>query len=132
MHAFTGCDSVNAFARKGKLAGLKMLKANKDVQQAFNDLGKDWELSHELFEKLEQLTCQLYAPKQSTSGVNELRYQLYCANNGDIESHQLPPCQDCLMKQSQRANYQAGLWRRCLSGDPQAPDPVQSGWKIET
>ncbi|KAL8624540.1 hypothetical protein ACOMHN_005841 [Nucella lapillus] len=108
-----------------------MLKSNENVQQAFSDLGKDWELSGELFEKLEQFTCKLYAPKQPTTGVNELRYQLFCAKNGDIESHQLPPCQDCLWKHAQRANYQAGLWRRCLENDPQAPDPVGSGWTVE-
>ena len=111
---------------------LKMLKSNQDVQQAFSDLGKDWELSHELFEKLEKFTCQLYAPKQPISGINELKYQLFCSKNGEIESHQLPPCQDCLWKHAQRANYQAGLWRRCLENDPQAPDPVGSGWKVET
>ncbi|KAL8594843.1 hypothetical protein ACOMHN_016084 [Nucella lapillus] len=131
LHAYTGCDSVSSFAGKGKVAALKMLKSNENVQQAFSDLGKDWELSGEFFEKLEQFTCKLYAPKQPTTGVNELRYQLFCAKNGDIESHQLPPCQDCLWKHAQRANYQAGLWRRCLENDPQAPDPVGSGWTVE-
>lgn len=35
------------------------------------------------------------------------------------------------MKHAQRANYQAGLWRRCLEQDPQVPSPVGRGWKIE-
>ncbi|KAL8617912.1 hypothetical protein ACOMHN_026489 [Nucella lapillus] len=131
LHAYTGCDSVSSFAGKGKVAALKMLKSKENVQQAFSDLGKDWELSGELFEKLEKFTCKLYAPKQPTTGVNELRYQLFCAKNGDIESHQLPPCQDCLWKHAHRANYQAGLWRRCLENDPQVPDPVGSGWTVE-
>ncbi|KAL8624130.1 hypothetical protein ACOMHN_036133 [Nucella lapillus] len=73
LHAYTGCDSVSSFAGKGKVAALKMLKSNENVQQTFSDLGKDWELSGELFEKLEQFTCKLYAPKQPTTGVNELR-----------------------------------------------------------
>ena len=132
MHAFTGCNSVSSFAGKGKLSALKTLKSNQDVQQAFSELGNNWKLSHDLFQKLEKFTCQLYAPKQPTTGVNELRYQLFCAKNGDIESHQLPPCHDCLLKHAQRANYQAGLWRRCLENDPQAPDPAENGWKIES
>ena len=131
VHAYTGCDSVSSFAGKGKVAALKMLKSNENVQQAFSDLGKNWELSGELFEKLKQFTCKLYAPKQPTTGVNELRYQLFCAKNGDIESHQLPPCQDCLWKHAQRANYQVELWRRCHENDPQAPDPVGRGWTVE-
>lgn len=101
MHTLAVTLSV-FFAEKGKLAALNMLKSNEEVQQAFHDLGKDWELSHELFEKLEKLTCQLYAPKQPTSGVNKLRHQLFCAKNRDIKSHQLPPCQDCLLKHAQR------------------------------
>ena len=35
------------------------------------------------------------------------------------------------MGHAQRANYQAGLWRRCLENDPQAPDPAKSGWTVE-
>ena len=89
-------------------------------------------MSQELFGKLENFTCQLYAPKQPISGINELRYQLFCSKNCEIKSHQLPPCQDCLWKHAQRANYQAELWRRCLENDPQVPDPVAIGWKIET
>ncbi|KAL8604161.1 hypothetical protein ACOMHN_047373 [Nucella lapillus] len=56
---------------------------------------------------------------------------MYCAKDGEIESHQLPPCKDCLLKHAKRANFQAGLWRRSLSHDPDAPDPTQSGWKVE-
>ncbi|KAL8619632.1 hypothetical protein ACOMHN_019687 [Nucella lapillus] len=41
LHAYTGCDSVSSFAGKGKVAALKMLKSNENVQQAFSDLGKD-------------------------------------------------------------------------------------------
>ena len=84
MHAFTGCDSVSYCAGKGKLAALKLLKSNEEVQKALKDLGKDWELSNTLFDQLENLTCQLYAPKQPASGVNELRYQLFCAKNMEI------------------------------------------------
>ena len=68
---------MSSFAGKGKVAALKILKSNENVQQALSDLGKDWELSGELFEKLELFTCQLYVPKQPTTGVNELRHQLF-------------------------------------------------------
>lgn len=132
MHSFTGCDSVSSFAGKGKLAAMKMLRSDKEAQETFSDLGKNWELSDELFDKLESFTCRMYAPKQPASGVNELRYQLFCAKSGDTESHQLPPCQDCLRKHAQRANYQTALWQRCLSGDSEIADPTKSGWKKET
>ncbi len=129
MHAYTGCDSVSAFAGKGKARALKLLMSNSDHQETFIELGQEWNLSQELLEKLEAFTCLLYAPKASTSQVNKLRYHLFCAKKGEIESHQLPPCKDCLTNHAQRANYQAGIWRRCLESNPQVPSPVGKGWK---
>ena len=81
---------------------------------------------------MEQFTCRLYAPKQQSVSVNDIRYQLFCAKSGDIESHQLPPCQDCLRKHAKRANYQAGLWRRSLLNNAETPNPVGTGWTLET
>ncbi|KAL8625537.1 hypothetical protein ACOMHN_014626 [Nucella lapillus] len=130
MHAYTGCDTVSAFAGKGKLNALKILKGDEDVKQAFLELGESWELTSELFQHLERFTCIWYS-KQGPSDVNVLRYHMCCAKDGEIESHQLPPCKDCLLKHAKRANFQAGLWRRSLSHDPDAPDPTQSGWKVE-
>ena len=41
--------------------------------------------------------CHLYAPKTSSTKVNELRYHLFYAKKGEVESHLLPPCRDCLV-----------------------------------
>lgn len=132
MHAYTGCDTVSAFAGKGKASALKYLTTDQEVQGTFRDLGKEWDVSSELMEKLETFTCRIYSPKAAVTKINDLRYRLFCAKRGDIESHQLPPCRDCLEKHAQRANYQAAIWRRCLEKDPQAPSPVGHGWKTET
>ena len=80
---------------------------------------------------LEAFTCLLYAHKESSTKINDLGYHLFCVKRGEIESHQLSPCMDCLVKHAQRANYQAAIWRRCLEQDPQVPSPVGKGWKIE-
>ncbi len=130
MHAYTGCDTTSAFAGKGKASALKFLTSNC-IKNTFLELGQEWDLSPELMDKLEAFTCLLYAPKMSSTSVNDLRYHLFCAKNGEIESHQLPPCQDCLVKHAQRANYQAAKWRRCLEQHPQVPSPVGRGWKVE-
>ena len=130
LHAFTGCDTVSAFAGKGKAKALKLLTSNKENQDTFFKLGHEWDLSPELMDKLEAFTCLLYAPKVSSTKINELRYHLFCAKKGEIESHQLPPCKDCLVKHALRANYQAGIWR-CLEQNPQVPSPVGRGWKME-
>ena len=39
MHAFTGCDTANAFAGKGKIKALKMLTHNEDYQDTFYGIG---------------------------------------------------------------------------------------------
>lgn len=66
----------------------------------------------------------------STSNINELRYHLFCTKKGEIESHLLSPCLDCLKKHSERANYQAAIWKRSLQPDPGTPTPVRRGWKL--
>ena len=127
LHAFTGCDTVSAFAGRGKAKALKLLISHVDHQDTFSRLGQEWELSQKLVEQLEAFTCLLYAPKL----INELRYHLFCAKKGEIESHQLPPCKDCFLQHALRANYQAGIWQRCLQQNPQVPSPVGHGWKLE-
>jgi hypothetical protein len=131
MHAYTGCDSVSAFAGKGKASSLKLMIQNRELQDMFFELGQTWSVSSELMTKLEEFTCLLYAPKASAVSVDQLRYDLFCAKRGEVESHQLPPCKDCLKKHAKRANYQAAVWRRCLDQDPNVPSPVGHGWKME-
>ncbi|CAM4733150.1 unnamed protein product [Leuciscus chuanchicus] len=96
LHAYTGCDTVSAFAGKGKTRALTLLMNNKETQDTLLKLGQEWDLSPELSNKLEAFTCVLYAPKASTTMINKLRYHLFCAKKGEIESHQLPPCKNSL------------------------------------
>ena len=96
MHAFTGCDTVSAFAGKGKASALKLLLNDKKIQETFLELGSEWDLSRDLMDKLELFICLLYAPKAPSTKVNKLRYDMFCAKKGELESHQLPPCYDCL------------------------------------
>lgn len=54
MHSSTGCDTVSAFARKGKLLMLKILKKNSSVRETLAELGNSWALSPEQHTKLEE------------------------------------------------------------------------------
>lgn len=74
MHAYTGCDTVSAFAGKGKAKALKLLTSSKENQDTFLKLGQEWDLSPELIDQLEAFTCLLYAPKASSTRINNLRY----------------------------------------------------------
>ena len=127
MHAYTGCDTVSAFAGRGKLAALKLIKS-QHWQDVFHKLGQSWKLSTDLFRKLQAFTCKLYAPSTTTEDINTARYQLFCARHGELESSQLPPCEDCLLMHAMRANYQAAIWTGSLQQHPQVPSPVEHGW----
>lgn len=39
LHAFTGCDSVGAFAGRGMISALNMVRRNKVMQEVFQQLG---------------------------------------------------------------------------------------------
>ena len=93
-HGFTGCDNVSAFFEKGKLTVLKVVKRRPAYQELFQQLGVEWELSNELFVLLQEfmITCLMYSSNPGTRDVNVLRYRLFCARKGEVESHQLPPC----------------------------------------
>ena len=131
LHAFTGCDSVSAFSGKGKLTALKLAKRSPAFQELFQQLGVEWELSRELFMSLQEFTCLMYSSNPGTKDVNELRYHLFCARKGELESNQLPPCQDTLQKHCERANYQSAVWRRSLESSPAIPSPIGSGWCLD-
>lgn len=129
IHAFTGCDTVSAFAGKGKVSALNKINCD-DTKEVFSSLGTDWNLSDETMKHLEKFTCSLYSPKTSTNSINDLRYLLFCSKKGEIESHQLPPCLDSLRKHAERANYQAAIWKRSLETHPDTPTPIGRGWKL--
>jgi len=63
MHSFTGCDTVSAFAGKGKSSALKLLTTNRNIQRMFSRLDEEWDLSPQLMNELEAFTCLFYDPK---------------------------------------------------------------------
>ena len=66
-----------------------------------------------------------------TNEVNELRYRLFCWKKVNVDSNQLPPCDDSLRKHGLRANYQAAIWKRSLKRCPEIPSPLGCGWCTE-
>ena len=128
LHAFTGCDTVSAFAGHGKLSALNLLKKNITFQDTSSQLGQTWDVSSYLIDNLQQFTCNMYVSRTSTSKVNDLRYQIFCAKRGVADSSQLPPCKECLSLHILRANYQAKIWGCSLQAHPSIQDPTMNGW----
>ena len=131
LHAFTGCDSISSFAGKGKLAALKLVKGNVHFQELFQEIGVQWTLTEDLLTKVQAFTCKLYSAKDDLGDINELRYKLFCAKKGEVESYQLPPCFDSFKQHAQRACYQAAVWHRSLEASSECPSPVGHGWVLE-
>ena len=72
LHAYTGCDTVSAFAGKGKVKALKLLTSSKVHQDAFSRL--HGRITEELTDKLEAFACLFYVFKTATTAINDLRY----------------------------------------------------------
>ncbi|KAG1660201.1 hypothetical protein GQR58_022123 [Nymphon striatum] len=131
VHAYTGCDSVSAFAGQGKVKSIRLITKNKEYREMFCDFGKEWHVTEDMFETIQAFTCSLYCLNTSISDVNKLRYEMFRSRKGDISSGQLPPCKDALKQQTNRANYQAAIWRRSLQNSPEIPSPTNGhGWNV--
>ena len=86
LHAFTGCDTVSAFHGRGKLGALKLLKKDTSFQETFFQLDQSWDAPEELFDRIQQFACHMFKADNTTTEVNELHYQLFCAKGGEVES----------------------------------------------
>ena len=76
LHAFSGNDYVSAFFRKGKCAFWKAMLKQSQFLEAFCHLGKELEVTNDLFKVLEKFICFLYGfPKHEE--VNALRRSIF-------------------------------------------------------
>ena len=131
LHAFTGCDSVSAFAGIGKVRPLKLLRGKKEFQVMFQNLGEQWSVTEEMCIQLESFVCAMYGVKKGNQDINQCRYAVFCSKKGEAESHQLPPCRDCLHHHCKRDNYQTAVWKNALANN-QVPSPAGKGWVLES
>ena len=129
FHAFTGCDSVSAFAGKSKKRPFKLLMKSQDYIETFQMLGQSWNLD-DVIERLEKFTCHMYGSSLTTS-VNELRYKTYCTKKGKITCEDLPPCHSTFLQNCNRANYQSHILCSALEGWVVNQSPVGHGSKLD-
>ena len=63
------------YAGRGKMRIFKHVKTNKTYEEAFCWLGQTWNVSAELFQKLQESTSHMYnIPSTDATNVNDLRY----------------------------------------------------------
>ena len=45
LHSFTGCDTVSAFSRKGKVRALKLMSQNESLIHLFKSIGRTFDIT---------------------------------------------------------------------------------------
>ena len=128
LHAMTGCDSVSAFASKGKKKALGIVQLNPVLREFVGSLGEGVPARVEDLDKLEQFVCALYNDHKCNS-VNKLRYKVFCKSK-NMQSHQLSPTRAALANHLKRANYQTFLWKHALEPHMDQ-DPDGQGWQLK-
>ena len=56
FHAFTGCDTVSAFQGREKVLVFRIMTQDQGFQEVFQGLGREWQLSNDLYRDLQRLT----------------------------------------------------------------------------
>ena len=130
FHSFTGCDTVSAFAGRGKVKPLMWMMKTQEYVEMFASFGIGTDIDDSLVQLLNRFVCHMYSWKDNDS-VNDVRYRMYCQSGGKISCEKLPPCEDVLQLHILRANYQAFIWRQSLASQQQESDPLENGWCLD-
>ena len=99
------------------------MRKSQKFEDTFGKLGKEWELTDELFSHLEELICTLYGYREQKCKVRWLKFRgKHTKQNKVIDMFALPPCKETLKLYSVRANYAAKMWRSSLQSNINAPN----------
>lgn len=128
-HAFTGCDTVSAFAGRGKKTAWEAWRTNLEITAAFVELSHaPLKLDDTTFMKLQGFTVYLYDRTSNLQNVNDCRRMLVTKKCRQLES--VPPTEAALLQHVKRAILQGGyIWSQWSALQPNLPDPEQWGWK---
>lgn len=142
LHAFTGCDTISSFVRKGKVGPLRVLQKNPQYIPVFKGLGTSPTVTPGQFDDLEAFTCLLYGARSGIKDINKLRYTMFMtrftpknqllSSESGIDLSLLPPCRSSLRMHVVRANYQALIWNQANWAYPELPKPYNGhGWVLQ-
>ena len=131
FHAFTGCDTVSAFAGRGKKTAWETWKSFPEVNDAFTELlSMQSEVSRKSMKHLERFVVLMYDQTSECMEVNDARKRLFTQKSRNLEN--IPPTQAALKQHIKRTCYQANCWNQALVLNPEMPDPSDWGLTKET
>ena len=129
FHAFTGCDTVSAFAGKGKKTMWAVWRVYPEITEAFVDVcsGTDV-ISTEATSLIERFVILVYDRTSQLKDVNEVRKDLF-TRKGRFKYDSLPPTKTALTEHAKKATYQGGqVWGQSIRSQMKLPDPAAWGW----
>ena len=141
FHAFSGCDTTSAFARKRKLKPLKTLKKQTLSIRALKKLGQAVQLEEETERDLEKFVCCMHQ-KRKYDDFNKLRADMFkqkfkpknhkpFSSSTGIDLSLLPPFRDSLHMHILKCNYEVLIWKSAAEPYPKIPSPIGIGWKMD-
>ena len=127
-YAFTGCDTVSAFAGRGKKTAWDIWSALPSVTTAFSELSNcPTTITEEHITLIQRYVVLLYDKTSSLADVNDCRQVLFTKKSRSIEN--IPPTKAALFQHIKRTCYQAGyVWSQCLDEIMELPNPCNWGW----
>ena len=131
FHAFTGCDTVSCFYRKGKKTVMDTWKSFPEVTSAFLSLGNTPSVVDDsCMASLERFVVLLYDRTSAQTEVNGARKQLFVKKGRQFDA--IPPTRAALLEHSKRAVLQVGyIWGQALIPSPTMPNPQDWGWTLD-
>ncbi|KAL9951067.1 hypothetical protein ACROYT_G043662 [Oculina patagonica] len=129
FHAFTGCDTVSFFTRRGKKTAFTVWKSYPAITDAFLQLPTTPAplVSEACMAHLEWFVILLYDRTSNKANVNEARKQLFPQKGRAYDA--IPPTRAALLQHTKRAAYQARhCWDKALTPNPNIPFPGDLGW----
>ena len=124
FHAITGCDSVSYLYGHTKKTAWEVFEKH---HQLLKDLGCTTRVSDKVARDAEAFICQIYKFTNTTS-VDDIRVALFCKGKAQ---EMMPPTSDTLRLHTERANYQALIWRKAHEPKPDIAEPLDlGGWKV--
>ena len=128
FHFITGCDSTSALCGIGKKKGFQLLKSSAAYQQSLQGLGNSLEVSEACRAFCEKFVCSLYSPTAFAT-VDEAKYTLFCQKQKQNEN--LPTTSNSLGHHIEQSNFQAYIWKNCLTQMQNLPSPNGLGSLIQ-
>ena len=129
FHALTGCDTVSAFAGRGKRTAWAVWESFPELTNALSAVNHEQlDVTESCMSIIERFVILMYDRTSTCSDINTARKKLFAKKGRPLES--IPPTHHALVQHVRRAVYQGAVcWGQALSAQPDLPCPSEWGWK---